>query len=69
MTVYPCGTLVYVKNVSVECTITAIEVRYDSVKYECTYYLDSIQQRIWVHATELMDEKPKQILGFKKDKK
>lgn len=69
MTVYPCGTMVVVKNVAYECTITAVEIRYELVRYECTYYVDSVQQRIMVHASELMDEKPKQILGFKKDKK
>jgi hypothetical protein len=64
MNVYPCGTSVYVKNVSVECVITAIEIRYELVRYECSYYIDSVQQRILAHATELMDEKPKVKLGF-----
>jgi len=69
MNVFPCGTMVVVKNVAYECTITAIEVRYELVRYECTYYVDSVQQRVWVHASELMDEKPKVRLGFKNDKK
>jgi hypothetical protein len=67
MNVYPCGTLVYVRNVSVECCITAIEIRYELVRYECTYYTDSVQQRIWVHASELMDSKKKIRLGFKNE--
>ena len=65
MMIYPCGTLVYVRNVAVETVITAVEVRFELVRYECTYYVDSVQQRIMVHASELMDEKPKIRLGFK----
>lgn len=68
MTVYPCGTSVYVRNCGIESTITAIEIRYELIRYECTYYLDSIQQRIWVHSSELMEDKPKVQIGFK-DKK
>lgn len=69
MNVYPCGTIVYIRNVSVEAVITAIELRYELVRYECTYYTDSVQQKIMVHTSELMDEKPKVRLGFKNDKK
>ena len=65
MNVFPCGTMVYVKNVSVECIITAVEIRYELVRYECTYYVESVQQRIWVHSVELMESKPKVKLGFK----
>lgn len=44
MMIYPCGTLVYVRNVAVETVITAVEVRFELVRYECTYYVDSVQQ-------------------------
>jgi len=68
MTVFPCGTQVLVRNVAFECVVTAIEIRYELVRYECTYYVDSIQQRIWVHSSELMESKAKMQIGFK-DKK
>jgi len=68
MTVFQCGTQVLVRNVAFECTITAIEIRFELIRYECTYYLDSLQQRIWVHGSELMENKPKVKIGFN-DKK
>ena len=65
MTVFPCGTIVYVKNISVECVITAIEIRYELIRYECSYYVDSIRQSVWVHPSELMEGKAKMKIGFK----
>jgi len=68
VTVFPCGTQVYVRNCGIESTITAIEIRYELVRYECTYYVESLQQRIWVHSSELMESKAKMQIGFKEKK-
>jgi len=43
MTVYPCGTEVILKRVpEIPGNITAIQIRFDYVQYEVTYYVQGV---------------------------
>ena len=67
MMVYSCGTEVVVKRPGVWGNITAITIRFGLVTYEVTYYVDSVQQRIWVTEDEIMKNGHKIKLGFKNE--
>lgn len=68
MTVFPCGTSVVIGRSGYQGDITAIEIRFELVRYEVTYYVEGMQQRTWVHESELNHATKKKIVGFKNHK-
>jgi hypothetical protein len=66
MTIYPCGSEVVIKRPGVFGNVTAVMIRFELITYEITYYVDSIQQRVWVHEDEIMKDGKKHPIGFKK---
>lgn len=66
MTVYPCGTEVILKRVpEVPGNITAIQIRFNYVQYEVTYYVQGVQYNILVDENEIIKDGKKVKLGFK----
>ena len=66
MMVYPCGTEVILKRVpEVPGNITAIQIRFDYVQYEVTYYVQGIQYKILVDKNEIIKDSKKIRLGYK----
>ena len=66
MNIYPCGMEAVIKRPLVVGNITAVTIRFEFVTYEVTYYVDGVQQRVWVHEDEIMKDGKKLTLGFKK---
>ena len=67
MLIYSCGTSVIVERAGIQGDVTAIEIRFTLVRYEITYYIEGVQQRIWVHESELNHATRKNKVGFKKE--
>ena len=66
MTVYPCGTEVILKRVpEIPGNITAIQIRFDYVQYEVTYYVQGVQYKILVDENEIIRDGRKTKLGYK----
>lgn len=66
MTVYPCGTEVILKRVpEIPGNITSIQIRFDYVQYEVTYYVQGVQYKILVDENEIIKDSKKQKLGYK----
>ena len=66
MMVYPCGTEVILKRVpEIPGNITAIQIRFDYVQYEVTYYVQGVQHKILVDENEIIKDSKKQKLGYK----
>lgn len=64
--IFPCGTEVILERTGNFGNITAVEIRFELIRYEVTYYIDGYQQKIWVHPDELHKEnKRKTGIGFK----
>ena len=66
MTIYPCGMEAVIKLPMVAGNITAVTIRFEFVTYEITYYVEGVQQRVWVHENEIMKDGEKLTIGFKK---
>lgn len=65
MKVLPCGAEVIIERTGNFGNITAIEIRFELIRYEVTYYIDGYQQRIWVHPDELhKEESKKKTIGY-----
>ena len=69
MNIYPCGSSVVITRSGYQGDVTAVEIRYELVRYEVTYYVEGVQQRIWVHEKELNNPINKVKLGFKNHKR
>jgi len=66
MTVYPCGTEVILKRVpEIPGNITAIQIRFDYVQYEVTYYVQGVQYKILVDENEIIRDGRKTKVGYK----
>lgn len=66
MTVYPCGTEVILKRVpEIPGNITSIQIRFDYVQYEVTYYVQGVQYKILVDENEIIRDGRKTKLGYK----
>ena len=68
MLIYPCGSAVVITRSGYQGDVTAVEIRYELVRYEVTYYIDGMQQRVWVHENELNNPINKAKVGFKNHK-
>lgn len=63
---YPCGTLVKHKLGKFEAEITAIMIRFNSVRYELTYFIDGEECTVTVTDTQFTTEPTVKIkIGFK----
>jgi hypothetical protein len=67
MTLYPCGTKVTTVMGGISGMITAVQIRFEMVNYEITYYdqANSVHLQIWQHEQEFTTEAEKRQIGFK----
>ena len=67
MKLFTCGTEVILKRPGVQGNITAIEIRFDLVRYEVTYYIEGVQQRVMCTEGEFYidAEEKRMTVGFK----
>jgi protein involved in ribonucleotide reduction len=65
MKVFACETEVVLKIENAKAKITAIEIRYDYVHYEITYFDGSERKKVWVQECEFITNDKKKIIGFK----
>ena len=66
MMLFAYKSTVILKDMGIPVTITAIEIR-ETVRYEVTYYLQGVQQKIWVLDDEIVQTTKKNKVGFKKE--
>lgn len=63
---YPCGTIVIHKLGKFEAEITAIMIRFNSVRYELTYFIENEECTVIVNDTQFTTESTIKIkIGFK----
>lgn len=65
MKVYPCDTEVVLKFENAKAKITAIEIRYEYVHYEVTYFDGQERKKNWVQEREFFTNEKKKLIGFK----
>lgn len=65
--VYECGTRAIIKGCNIEGTLTGIEIKYDSIRYEFSYWSGGCYNTTWLNQFELLFEKKDMLqIGFKK---
>jgi len=64
LTIFPCGTDVVIIQPSLPGKITCIAIRFDTVAYEVTYYIDGVQQSVWCNQDEFIPGSKKRKVGF-----
>ena len=66
MEVVKCGTLATTRVGKINGIITCINLRYESVRYEFSYFYSGDYKQIWMDETELeIEEIETQTIGFK----
>jgi len=67
MEVYICGTNIRLNNYSLIGHISKIEIQFNNILYQISYYLEGKRIEIWVHEDEfeVTDNSIKQEIGFK----
>ena len=58
---YQCGTMVIISIGKTEGMITSMNVRFDSVSYEITYYFNGEYKTVWLREREFTTEGIKKI--------
>lgn len=67
MVVLKCGLDVTIKHSKIKAIITAISIRFDSVKYELSYTYNGDYKTIWVNENEFNIHKTSTLeIGYKK---
>jgi effector-binding domain-containing protein len=69
MKVFRCGLNVITRNGSIKAIITGINIRYERVNYEISYFFDGIYKSVWLDQDEFhVIAKQKDVyltIGFK----
>jgi hypothetical protein len=66
---FPCGTLITTKIGKVQAMITAATIRFNSVNYEVSYFLDHEYKSAWLNESEFSTDGEKTMeIGFKSAK-
>ena len=61
----PCGTLVKLKIGEIDGMITGINIRWDNIQYEVTYYLNGEIKETWFNEFEFTTENNIKKIGYK----
>ena len=64
MKIYKCGTEVELKASTLKGYISAISIRFDSIRYEIAYFWDGEIRREWLESGEFITDSKKQNIGF-----
>ena len=64
MRIFECGTMVIIKVSGFSAMITAVEIKFDRISYELTYYYDGEHRTVWMREEEFTTEEIKRI-GYK----
>lgn len=64
MEIYQCGTKVKALQSNIEGVITGINIRFENIQYELSYWKDGTHNAVWVYEIEITSEKEKQKIGF-----
>jgi len=68
MDVYQCGTLVTITLGQIPGVITAAEIRYETVNYEVSYFINGEYRCGFMHPSNFSvndNQKPAEKVGFK----
>lgn len=58
---YQCGTIVTICISKIEGMITGVNLRFDSISYEITYFHDGEHKTVWLREQEFTTEGIKKI--------
>lgn len=58
---YQCGTMVIISIGKTEGMITGVNIRFDSISYEITYFYDGEHKTVWLREQEFTTEGIKKI--------
>jgi hypothetical protein len=64
MIIYECGLKIIITISGLPAMITGVNIRFDDVTYEATYYYDGEHRTVWLREQEFTTEEIKKI-GYK----
>ena len=65
MKIYPCGISVKVTQLGLHAVIETVSIKFDSVQYEVSYFIEGKQQLIWLNEVQFTTTANKVTIGYK----
>lgn len=66
ISIFPCGTKVRPMLLGIEGMITSVNICFDKVRYEISYFISGKQESIWMNESEFeLSEVSKIKVGYK----
>lgn len=66
VTIYPCGTIAYIKSNGIRCEVINVIINFNNVKYEVSYWDDKVYVMATFYEVQLDFKDANKIeIGFK----